>query len=1121
MTSERISLQSTPKTHHLLTFQDVVSVALAANHDINENGTAAGPSAQSSSSARTSSHVQRPALHIITPPSTAARASKFISSVPDTPSTRTGPPRSLSYQFTPSGSPIGPPFNLLDNLHEDEHVFQNDLAEHPHSASQQPRSHPNTIFLPWREGKARDTKGRDETRPSTRWIESYMDEKPTVVLEEPRRSCQLSVYDEPVSRHSSPPATKRDDAQFQDQGQTDLPSPVHPVPRSIKRSGGSERWSKLRSLIPSIVRQSPSTATTHTVTPPEVNIIDELITGGLSNLMLGLWFERDDKGHRRIPVLLHRPCFASSANTQMELLDGSFIDNSAIFSRCIHITPISNAFRLHKDKLPEFPRTSLPYFNFLKLGSGGTQVRQADFALLQREALENYLIKLIRAVMFHPSSNRLSGFLEISALFISLAQSGGVQYKAGYLRLETFGNNPGLGRKSTSRKARKQSRWCVVRQSCLVILEEPGELTILDVFLLDPDFKIVRPVSYYRKGLHLLRPEPAEREFHTHERIHDVLLPQETEVDCTSIMESITGKITRTFNIRQRSSQNVDHVENQENQTPSRPRHSRTDTASSGSSVQSNLSVSPMPDPSTNIRLQTTQPPRSEQERDQQQEHSVLESERKRKKRSQDVSKHTFYVENSQMRLKLFARNERQMLQWITALEKAAATCQFVTENRFDSFAPIRANVATQWLVDGRDYMWNLARALMMAKETIYIHDWWLSPELQLRRPGKDKYRLDKILGRKAKEGVKIYVILYQEVSSRTTPTDSNYAKQRLSSLHENIMIQRSPSHFQTGTFYWAHHEKICIIDQTIAFMGGIDLCFGRWDTPQHVLVDDPELSPDRTEIWQEDMYDRSKVPRMPWHDVGMQVVGQPARDLARHFVERWNWLLRIKNHTRLMPFLLPPPEFRPGELETLGLTGTCEMQICRSAGPWSLGTPNRVEHSIQKAYIAVIDDSEHFVYIENQFFISSTIINDVEIENGIGDAIVRRIIRAEREGIPWKCCIVIPLFPGFPFPVDHSDASAMRIIIDCQNRTLFRGEYSIYEQLRVKGIEPEDYIRVFSLRNWAKMRDGGLTTEIVYIHSKICIVDDRLAIIGSANINERSQRGDRDSEIAAVIRDT
>lgn len=42
-----------------------------------------------------------------------------------------------------------------------------------------------------------------------------------------------------------------------------------------------------------------------------------------------------------------------------------------------------------------------------------------------------------------------------------------------------------------------------------------------------------------------------------------------------------------------------------------------------------------------------------------------------------------------------------------------------------------------------------------------------------------------------------------------------------------------------------------------------------------------------------------------------------------------------------------------------------------------------------------------------------------------------------------------------------------------------------------------------------------------MYIHGKVCIVDDRLAIIGSANINERSQRGDRDSEIAAVVKDT
>ena len=52
------------------------------------------------------------------------------------------------------------------------------------------------------------------------------------------------------------------------------------------------------------------------------------------------------------------------------------------------------------------------------------------------------------------------------------------------------------------------------------------------------------------------------------------------------------------------------------------------------------------------------------------------------------------------------------------------------------------------------------------------------------------------------------------------------------------------------------------------------------------------------------------------------------------------------------MPFLLPPPDFKASELVDQGLTGTCELQICRSAGPWSLGTANRIEHSIQNAYL-------------------------------------------------------------------------------------------------------------------------------------------------------------------------
>lgn len=76
----------------------------------------------------------------------------------------------------------------------------------------------------------------------------------------------------------------------------------------------------------------------------------------------------------------------------------------------------------------------------------------------------------------------------------------------------------------------------------------------------------------------------------------------------------------------------------------------------------------------------------------------------------------------------------------------------------------------------------------------------------------------------------------------------------------------------------------------------------------------------------------------------------------------------------------------------------------------------------------AAIQLSEHFVYIENQFFITSTVVDGVEIENRIGDALVDRIIRAHKEGTPWRACIVIPLLPGYPAPLDTAEASSVSI---------------------------------------------------------------------------------------------
>ena len=81
--------------------------------------------------------------------------------------------------------------------------------------------------------------------------------------------------------------------------------------------------------------------------------------------------------------------------------------------------------------------------------------------------------------MFHPAANRLAGFLEISALSISLARSGGAQYKAGFLHIQVVGNNGGFGRKSATWKEKKEIRWCAIRESYLVVLEAPGEVCLV------------------------------------------------------------------------------------------------------------------------------------------------------------------------------------------------------------------------------------------------------------------------------------------------------------------------------------------------------------------------------------------------------------------------------------------------------------------------------------------------------------------------------------------------------------------------------------------------------------------------------------------------------------------
>lgn len=151
--------------------------------------------------------------------------------------------------------------------------------------------------------------------------------------------------------------------------------------------------------------------------------------------------------------------------------------------------------------------------------------------------------------------------------------------------------------------------------------------------------------------------------------------------------------------------------------------------------------------------------------------------------------------------------------------------------------------------------------------------------------------------------------------------------------------------------------------------------------------------------------------------------------------------------------------------------------QIVRSCAKWSNGSP--LEHSIADAYAAVIKNSQHFVYIENQFFITSTGESQHPVKNKIGAAIVERILRAARAGQKYKIIVVIPSVPCFAGDLRDDETLGTRAIMEFQYNSINRGGNSIMELIAKEGFNPMDYIRFYNLRNYDRINNAGLMATI------------------------------------------
>ncbi|CAM1327321.1 Pld (predicted) [Pycnogonum litorale] len=113
-----------------------------------------------------------------------------------------------------------------------------------------------------------------------------------------------------------------------------------------------------------------------------------------------------------------------------------------------------------------------------------------------------------------------------------------------------------------------------------------------------------------------------------------------------------------------------------------------------------------------------------------------------------------------------------------------------------------------------------------------------------------------------------------------------------------------------------------------------------------------------------------------------------------------------------------------------------------------------------------------------------------------------------------------MPLLPAFEGEIGTNNGTAIQAITHWNYASICRGPDSLLQRLATEVGDPTNYISFYGLRTHSVLNEE-MVTELIYVHSKLMIVDDMKVIIGSANINDRSLLGKRDSEIAVIVKDS
>ncbi|XP_057449924.1 phospholipase D beta 1-like isoform X2 [Lotus japonicus] len=480
--------------------------------------------------------------------------------------------------------------------------------------------------------------------------------------------------------------------------------------------------------------------------------------------------------------------------------------------------------------------------------------------------------------------------------------------------------------------------------------------------------------------------------------------------------------------------------------------------------------------------------------------------------------------------------------------------------------------------------------AISQARRLVYIVGWSVYYNVSLIRDGsgENARTLGDLLKVKSQEGVRVLLLVWDDPTSGSMlgyktvgVMDTHDEDTRRFFKHSSVRVLLCPragtkGHSwvrqpEAGTIY-THHQKTVIVDadagqnkrKIVAFIGGLDLCAGRYDTPKHSLF--RTLQTTHKDDFHNPNFEGpvTGCPREPWHDLHSQVDGPAAYDILTNFEERWLRALKMHKLQKIkssqddsllkidrIPDIVGIDEF-PSQKENN--PETWHVQVFRSIDSNSVkGFPKEpkdaikrnlvsgknvmIDMSIHSAYVKAIRSAQKFIYIENQYFLGSSYnwdtFKDLGANNLIPMEIALKIANKIKQKERFSVYVVIPMWPeGVP-----TGASTQRILF-WQFKTMEMMYETIYKALQEAGLdneyEPQDYLNFFCLGNRELPDNGNIASAanptgqktpqalaqknrrfMIYVHSKGMVVDDEYVLMGSANINQRSMEGTRDTEIA------